>query len=121
LAGLAAKDAPAIIDIRSQAEYNNTSKNYWQNIGQIGGSINIPATEISKSDALPHSKKRPILLYAFHAQPELFTAAKTLVDRGYKNVSVLVPGIWGIRWQAHNVSGKDDLSKMVINVPPENQ
>ncbi len=115
------KNPPMIIDVRSKAEFSGTSPNYWQNIGQISGAVNIPASEIQSSTALPRSKKQPIVLYSFHAQPDVFAAAKSLTDRGYKNVSVLVPGIWGIRWQAHNLSGKDDLSKMVVNVPAENQ
>jgi len=110
-----------LIDVRTKDEFNNASKNYWQNIGQIKGAINIPFTELKTNNSLPQSKDALIILYAFNAQPEIFEAAKWLNDQGYKKVSILQGGIWSLRWTSHNIKGKADLNNLVVNVPPENE
>jgi rhodanese-related sulfurtransferase len=110
-----------LIDVRTKDEFNNTSKNYWQNIGQVKGSINIPYGEIKTSTSLPGSKDTPVVLYGFNSQNNIFESAKWLKDQGYKNVSVLEGGIWRIRWVSHNIKGKAYLSDLVVNVPPENE
>jgi rhodanese-related sulfurtransferase len=74
--------------VRTKDEFNNTSKNYWQNIGQIKGAINIPFTELKTNNSLPQSKETALIIYGFNAQPEIFEAAKWLKDQGYKNVSI---------------------------------
>lgn len=110
-----------LIDVRTKDEFNNASKNYWQNIGQVKGSINIPYTEIKTSPSLPGSKDTPVILYGFNSQNSIFESAKWLKDQGYKNVSVLEGGIWRIRWVSHNIKGKAYLNYLVVNVPEENQ
>ncbi len=110
-----------LIDLRSKDEFNNTSKNYWQNIGQVKGAINIPFSELSTSSSLPKSKDTPVVVYGFNSQPQIFESAKWLKDQGYKNVSVLQGGIWNLRWKAHNIKGKSYLNDLVINVPPDNE
>jgi len=111
----------ALIDVRSKEEFTNASKNYWQNIGQVKGAVNIPYTEIKTSTALPKSKETPIVIYGFNSQPQIFESAKLLKDLGYKNVSVLQGGIWSLRWTSHNIKGKEYLNDLVVNVPAENQ
>jgi rhodanese-related sulfurtransferase len=115
------KDAPIVIDVRSKEEFSNTSKNYWQNIGQVKTAINIPAGEIKNSALLPSSKNQNIVVYGFNSQPEIFESAKALKDIGYKNVSVLHGGIWRLRWVSHNIKDKMYLNDLVINVPAENE
>jgi rhodanese-related sulfurtransferase len=110
-----------LIDVRTKDEFNNASKNYWQNIGQIKGAMNIPFTELKTSASLPQSKDAAIIVYGFNAQPEIFEAAKWLNDQGYQNVSILQGGIWSLRWTSHNIKGKADLNNLVVNVPPENE
>jgi 3-mercaptopyruvate sulfurtransferase SseA len=116
-----AKKELALIDVRTKDEFNNTSKNYWQNIGQVKGAINIPYTEIKTSTSLPKSKDTPIIIYGFNSQDNIFESAKWLKDQGYKNVSILQGGIWRLRWAAHNLKGKASLNDLVVNVPPENE
>jgi rhodanese-related sulfurtransferase len=116
-----AKKEFMLIDVRTKDEFNNASKNYWQNIGQIKGAMNIPFTELKTSASLPQSKDAPIVIYGFNAQPEIFEAAKWLNDQGYKNVSILQGGIWSLRWTSHNIKGKAELNNLVTNVPPENE
>jgi rhodanese-related sulfurtransferase len=111
----------SVIDVRTKEEFNNTSKNYWQNIGQVKSAMNIPFSELKTSSSLPKSKDVPVIVYGFNAQPDIFESAKWLKDQGYKNVSVLQGGIWSLRWIAHNIKGKAYLNDLVVNVPPENQ
>ena len=111
----------ALIDVRTKNEFNNASKNYWQNIGQIKGAVNIPAAELGGASSLPKSKDIPVIVYGFNSQPEIFESAKWFKDKGYKNVSVLQGGIWSLRWTAHNIKGKTYLNDLVVNVPQENE
>lgn len=118
---IANKKEFTLIDVRTKDEFNNVSKNYWQNIGQIKGAVNIPFTELKTNSSLPQSKDAVIVLYGFNSQPEIFEAAKWLNDQGYKNVSILQGGIWSLRWTSHNIKGKADLNNLLVNVPPENE
>jgi rhodanese-related sulfurtransferase len=114
-----AKKDLILVDTRSAAEFKNESKNYWENIGNIQGAINIPAPEISNSTALP-AKDKAIILYGFNNQDAIYTAAEELVKKGYTDVSVLRSGIWNLRWSSHNIKGKEGLNKWVVNVPEQN-
>jgi rhodanese-related sulfurtransferase len=116
-----AKKEFALIDVRSKDEFNNSSKNYWQNVGQVKGAINIPFAELKTSNSLPKSKDTPVIIYGFNSQPDIFESAKWLKDQGYKNVSILQGGIWNLRWTSHNIRGKAYLNDLVVNVPEENQ
>jgi rhodanese-related sulfurtransferase len=115
------KKEVALIDVRTKDEFNNASRNSWQNVGQIKGAVNIPFSELKTSPSLPPSKDGAIVIYGFNAQPEIFEAAKWLKDEGYKDVSILQGGIWSLRWTSHNIKGKADLNNLVVNVPPENE
>ncbi|MCW3116179.1 MAG: rhodanese-like protein [Chitinophagaceae bacterium] len=110
-----------LIDVRSNEEFTNQSKNYWENIGQVKNAISIPAAELEGSSRLPQSKNNPVIIYAFGDPEYVYAAAATLKKRGYKNVSVLRGGIWYLRWASHNLKGKEYLNDWVINVPEQNQ
>jgi rhodanese-related sulfurtransferase len=118
---VAEKKEFALIDVRTKEEFANTSKNSWQNIGQVTGAINIPSGELKTSTSLPPSKDVPVIVYGFNSQPEIFESAKWFKDQGYKNVSVLYGGIWRLRWVSHNIKGKAYLNDLVMNVPPQNE
>ena len=118
---VAAKKEFALIDVRTKDEFANASKNYWQNIGQVKGSVNIPFADLKTSTAIPTSKETPVIIYGFNSQPDIFTSAKWLRDQGYKNVFILQGGIWSLRWTSHNIKGKAYLNDLVVNVPPDNQ
>src|SRR5438552_2478051 len=107
---VAGKKEFTLIDLRTKDEFTNASKNYWQNIGQVKGSVNIPFDELKTSNSLPTSKDNPIIVYGFNSQPNIFEAAKWLKDQGYKNVSILEGGIWSLRWTSHNIKGKAYLN-----------
>lgn len=111
-----------IIDTRTADEFNNSSKNYWQNIGQIRGAINVPASELTARLAtFPAKKDDEIVLYGFNNGDEVYASAKALQQAGYSRVSVLRGGIWTLRWGAHNLAGKQDWATPVVNVPDANQ
>ena len=109
-----------LIDARSANEFKNASKNYWENIGNIQGATNIPASDIAASSQLPSSKNKAIILYGFNNQDAVYAAAEQLTKQGYTDVSVLRGGIWNLRWSSHNIKGKERLNKLVENVPEQN-
>ena len=112
---------PTIIDVRTADEFNNQSKNYWQNIGQVKGAINIPSAEVSSQlSALPSSKNAPLVIYGFNNNDYVYAAAAALKQAGYTNISLVRGGIWTLRWASHNIAGKASLEKVVINVPESN-
>lgn len=111
-----------LIDLRTPEEFNNNAKDTWRNIGQLKGAINIPAADLSNQlPSLTISKTDPIVVYALSSQPEVFRAAQSLSDAGYKNVSVLLGGLFNLRWRGANLKGYERLSSWVVNVPPDNQ
>lgn len=110
-----------LIDVRSAEEFNNKSKNYWQNIGNIKGAINIPTANIAAgATGLPASKDAAIVIYGFNQGEDVYNAVTRLKELGYKNTTILLNGIWYMRWSAHNLKGKKHLNDLVVNVPEEN-
>ena len=108
-----------IVDVRAAEEFKNESKTTWRNVGSIKGAVNIPLSEFNtKWNSLDKSK--PVLLYQFGG-PDAFAAAKTLTNQGFAKVYVLTPGLFALRWQAANLSGKSNLKDWVVNVPEENR
>lgn len=110
----------SLIDVRSRDQFNNKSKNYWQNLGQIKNAVNIPYSELSNSSGLP-AKSEAVVVYGFNSEDEIFNAAQWFKDHGYDEVYVLRGGIWNLRWEAHNFKNKMFLNDWVINVPAENE
>jgi len=108
-----------LVDIRPAEEFKNESKTTWRNIGIIKGAVNIPLSDVeAKSNTL--EKNKPVLVYQFGG-PDAFAAAKTLTRQGFSKVYVLTPGLFSLRWQAANLSGKSYLKDWVVNVPEENR
>ena len=111
-----------VVDVRPEDQFNNSSKNYWENIGRIKNAVNIPADQVEKKISQTITNKQtPIVLYTFSNQNEVYEAARKLQKIGFQNVSVLYGGIWTMRWSAHNISGKKHLEKWVVDIPKENQ
>ena len=108
-----------LVDVRPAEEFNNQSKTSFRNIGAIKGAVNIPLHELeAKSSTL--DKQKPVLVYQFGG-PDAYTAAKTLTTQGFSRVYVLSPGLFSLRWQAANLSGKSNLKDWVVNIPEENR
>ena len=111
-----------LIDVRSTEEFNNQSKNSWQNIGNIKDAQNIPASNLQEqASSLSIPKNQQVIIYSFSNSAEAFQAAKILSGMGYQNVNVLLGGIFNLRWKAANLKGRSQLKDWVVNVPTENQ
>lgn len=110
-----------LIDVRPAEQFENRSKNYWENIGHIKDAVNIPFDQINGyADKQLTNKSEYIVLYTFNDQPEVYETAAQLARKGYNNVHILYGGIWNIRWASHNLKGKADLAGWVVDVPAEN-
>lgn len=118
-----AKDANvAFVDVRASDEFNNRSKEGFRNVGNVKGAVNVPFLDWDKQLAsLPADKEKAVVVYAMSSQPEVFEAAKKLSSQGYKNVNVLLGGLFSLRWRAANIRGQEYLKDWVVNVPPDNQ
>jgi rhodanese-related sulfurtransferase len=114
-------DDGLIIDIRTDSEFRNIAKNDWRNMGNIENAINIPASLVEKKiTQFEPYKNKTVIVYGFSSSPEVFSSAKLLTDKGFKNVFVLVGGIFSMRWKAANIKNHEYLNDFVTNVPPDN-
>lgn len=119
---LAKEKKLSLVDIRMMDEFNNNSKETYRNIGAIKGAGNVPFTDWDKqATSLPPDKEKPVVVYAMSSQNEVFEAAKKLSAQGYKDVNVLLGGLFTLRWRAANIKGQEYLKDWVVNVPPDNQ
>jgi rhodanese-related sulfurtransferase len=110
-----------VLDVRKAEEFANHSKESFRNIGNLKDAVNIPFDEWEKQFAsLPADKEKPIVVYAMSSQSEVFETAKKLSAQGYRNVNVLMGGLFNLRWRAANVRGLEHLKDWVVNVPPDN-
>jgi rhodanese-related sulfurtransferase len=110
-----------LLDVRKQEEFENKSKETFRNVGHINNAKSIPSETLpSRVNELGDNKNRPIIIYAFSGQPEIYNAAKLLTDLGYTNVNVLLGGVFNLRWRAANLKGKEHLKDWVVDVPAEN-
>ena len=110
-----------LLDVRTQDEFNNKAKETWRNRGNLVGAVNMPSGELtSKLNELASYRYKPVIVYDFSGQNESFTAAKTLASAGFKNVYLMMDGIWDLRWKAANIKGLDYLNRWVENVPSDN-
>ncbi|MEO5783221.1 MAG: rhodanese-like domain-containing protein [Ginsengibacter sp.] len=111
----------AIIDIREYAEFNNQSKNSWQNTGHIKNAINISNSDMpGKLDDISSYKNKPVIIYSFTSHVDAYNAAATLIANGFTNVNILAGGIFNLRWKAANLKGQSALKDWVVDVPASN-
>ena len=77
---IAAGTAPAILDVRSEPEFND---------GHVPGAINIPFMTVSRRIAAIHSPKDDeIVVYCGHG-PRAFIAGRALRKHGFRRVVYL--------------------------------
>jgi len=119
---LAKKNPNALIlDVRTEDEFLNKAKEPFRNVGHVNNAINVPYASLSsKIGELEKDKNRPIIIYAFSSQPEIYNTAKALTDKGFSNVNILLGGVFNLRWRAANIKGKEHLKDWVVDVPVEN-
>jgi rhodanese-related sulfurtransferase len=110
-----------LLDIRSDDEYNNKSKDGYKNIGRLMNAIHIPGDELAANLTNPALVKTdPIILYSFTGDQKVFEAADLLSGQGFTNLYVLGGGLFDVRWSAANTMGLSYLRRYVVNVPEEN-
>ena len=110
-----------VIDVRNKDEFKNQSKDAWRNIGHLKNAINIPFTDLPvQVSSLPISKTTPVVIYSFSGNNDIYQAARVFSDAGYKNVNVLLGGVFNLRWKAANLKGKSQLKEWTVNIPEEN-
>ncbi len=110
-----------VLDIRTDSEYNNLAKDYWRNIGKVNQSVNIPSAQLSGNiSKIGQYKNKPIIVYGFSSSSDVFSSARLLTERGFSNVSVLMGGLFNIRWRAANLKDHGYLNNLVTNIPPDN-
>ncbi len=85
-----------LLDVRTQSE--------WKDDGHIDGATLIPHDQIdTQTDDLPADKDTPIFLYCRSGNRSQ-TAAKSLLDLGYTNVTDLDSGISGWKNAGYSVT-----------------
>ncbi len=110
-----------ILDIRTDSEYRNIAKDYWRNIGNLKNAVNIPSANLNeKLNDIEAYKNKPVVVYSFSSSPDIFSSAKLLTDKGFKNVYVLAGGLFSVRWKAGNLKDHAYLNDLVTNVPADN-
>jgi rhodanese-related sulfurtransferase len=117
---MASGNKVSIIDIRPEKEYNNQAAEGWRNRGKIKGSVNIPAQNLEQGYS-SLIKTQPIIVTGLGSGPEPYEAAEFLTLKGFNNVYVLTPGVWGLRYRAYNFPNCMYLNDWVIDVPEENR
>ena len=110
-----------VIDVRTKEDFNNQNKNNWRNIGHLRNAVNIPAAEINNRIAeIENFKEKPVIIYNFSGDADTYQVANTLRQNGFKNVNVLVGGLFDIRWTAANMNAQSYLNEFVTDVPADN-
>jgi rhodanese-related sulfurtransferase len=111
-----------LVDARSADEFNNKHKDEFRNIGHINEAVNLPAAEAdARVSELAAHKNKAVVVYGFSSGPEAYIVAKKLTDAGFKNVSVLIGGIFGIGWTAANRKDQAYLKELIVDVPEVNR
>lgn len=107
------------LDVREQNEYDNNSPDlYKNNVGKLKDEVHMPLTMLN--DQLPlleRYKEQTVIVFAFGSNKEVFSAANILSQNGFKNVVVLMGGIFNVRWTAANIKGNKDLLRLVTDLP----
>jgi rhodanese-related sulfurtransferase len=103
-ATLAKNKGYILLDVRTQAEFHDTSSSASYNLGHLKGAINIPVRELgSRLSEIVQYKNKPVFLYCSHSQRSR-RAGKLLADSGYTNL--------------FNING--GMTSLYYNVLPKN-
>ena len=109
---------PALLPTDLQSKHKDT----WRNIGHIQNALNIPSDQLAgRITELDAHKDKEIVIYSFGSSPDVFATANLLQEKGFKKVSVVMGGLFNLRWTAANTKGNEQLKSMVVDIPVENQ
>ena len=83
---LAKNNGYLLLDVRSQAEFYDTSSSASYNLGHLKGAINIPVQNLGvRMNEIASQKGKPIFVYCSHSQRSR-RALKMLADSGYTHL-----------------------------------
>ncbi len=111
------KPGLVIADVRPKAEFENKSKNNFQNLGHIINANNYTMPGLVAYMA-GKPKSTPVLVYGSSmqgpndAQHDVAIVCKQLADQGFTNVYFLYNNLYGLVWTVTNV--EDCKSGMAI-------
>jgi rhodanese-related sulfurtransferase len=93
-----------ILDVRTETDFKGKNEMEHMNIGRLKNALNIPRADIEKRlGELEIYKDKEILVYEFGREGKASETAKILTQKGFKNVSVLFSGLYGITWRQKNI------------------
>jgi rhodanese-related sulfurtransferase len=96
----------AIIDIRTETEFNSTDTVAWKNVGRLKNAVNIPFSRLSEETLQPYRNKKLVIYDNMMMPPELYQAAELLKKYGIKDFALLSGGVFQINWELANTDKK---------------
>jgi rhodanese-related sulfurtransferase len=96
----------AIIDIRTETEFNSTDTTAWKNVGRLKDSENIPLSKLTEEALQPYRNKKLVIYDNMMMPPELYQAAELLKKYDFKDFSLLSGGVFQINWEIANTEKK---------------
>lgn len=102
----------AIIDIRTETEFNSTDTVAWKNVGRLKDAVNIPVSKFSEKALQPYRNKKLVIYDNMMMPPELYQAAELLRKYGVKDFALLSGGVFQINWELAN-TGKKYLQSLL--------
>lgn len=101
-----------IIDIRNEAEFNDTDKLAWKNIGRIKNAINIPFDTLSEDKAANYRGKTVILYDMMMFDNDLFSYAKRLKEYGITELYLIDGGMAKLNEEVYEYH-KSELTSLI--------
>lgn len=96
----------AIIDIRTETEFNSTDTVAWKNVGRLKDAVNIPFSRLSEKALQPYRNKKLVIYDNMMMPPELYKSAELLRQYGIKDFVLLSGGVFKINWEIANTDKK---------------
>jgi rhodanese-related sulfurtransferase len=111
-----------LLDVRSEEEFANKHQQGYRNIGHLKNAQHIPASGLKdRLGEIEKHRSGPVLLCDFSGGMDVYDAANTLAQNGFKKIIVLSGGLFNVRWTASNVPGMYFMHDWVVDVPEENK
>ncbi len=103
-----------ILDVRPTDDYNNKGMMSMLNVGRLKNSINFPAEKF-ESDGLKTLKDKNLKILLYGSGDGAYKCAKILEENGFKNVNVLIEGLWSLVSTYANIKGYEDIKNLIEN------
>lgn len=108
LTTISAEDLKDALDSETPPVLINTLPRDAHEAKHIPGSVNVPVDDIDRVEDLVPNKDEPIVVYCANADcTASLTAAETLEEMGYTNVTDFEDGYAGWRQAGHSLVGEE--------------